>query len=587
MLNSSNKISFKDRLNILWVLMSKKLKFQFIQLLILVVLGGFAEVVSLGAVIPFLAIIINPSEAADISLVSWAIDFFKLDIVNGNYGQLMIIFSIIVIFATVIRYLLIYVTFKFNYGLGHEIGVGIYKKALFEPYSNHISRNKSEVIGGLNKLELFIWMALTSLNAISSLLLAVFITITLLIISPVLTSLILFGLAAIYTIFYFISKKKLVTNSNEISVKSIKRIQSVNEGLSSIRDIILGNKQNFFLRRFKKFDQEFRSAQVSNELIAPAPRHLIEVSCILFIVFYVNFSINSQGNASTIIPTIGVLVVGLQRLIPLGQHIFHGWTKYKGEKEAFNDVIGLISENLKNIDPESTNIAFEKQIEFKDVSFRYQENQSCIIQNINFTINKGSRIGIIGGTGSGKSTLVDLLVALLNPTKGRVLIDNTPLLNKYQRSWRDKIAYVSQEIYLLDNTFLANVAFGEKDKSINVDRVIWACRHAQISDFIENSQNSYSTIIGENGISLSGGQIQRIAIARALYKSSSILVFDEATSALDNETEKSVVSAIELLGPEITTITIAHRLSTVANCDWIYKLNKGRIESQGNPKTML
>lgn len=584
---AKNNKNFSFRLKTLWSLMSKKLKLRFVQLLSLVALGGFAEVASLGAIIPFLAILINPTEANDIALVSWAIKFFNLDVLNGNYGQLMIIFSIIIVIANTIRYLLIYMTFKFNYGLGHEIGIAIYRKALYEPYSVHIARNKSEVIGGFNKLELFIWMVLTSLNAVSALLLAIFITLTLVIISPLLTSLILFGLGVIYTLFYLLSKKKLLKNSNTISLSTNKRIQSVNEGLGSIRDIILGNKQESFLRSFIKFDKGLRSAQLSNEVIGPAPRHLIEVSCILFIVFFAYYSINDQENASTIIPSIGVLVVGLQRLIPLGQQIYYGWTKYHGEKEAFYDVIGLVSENKINKEIDSKKIEFERQIEFKNVSFKYRENASFVLKDLSFTIQKGSRIGIVGGTGSGKSTLVDLLVGLLAPSHGKILIDDVLLESQNEKSWRRKIAYVSQEVYLLDDTFLVNVAFGEKEKSINFNRAKWACEQAQISDFIENTQNSYHTIIGENGVSLSGGQVQRIAIARALYKKSSILVFDEATSSLDYKTEQSVVSSIGQLDSEITTITIAHRLTTVENCDWVYEIKNGLISAEGEPKDVL
>jgi len=567
--------------------MSKKLKLQFFQLFFLVIIGGLSEVASLGAIIPFLALLINPLEASNISLVAWAIDFFKLDVLNGNYGQLMIIFSVIIVLANFFRYLLIYMTNKFNYGLGHEIGMGIYKKALYEPYNVHISRNKSEVIGGFIKLELALWMVITSLNALSAIILTLFITLTLVLISPKFTLLILIGLGAIYTLSYILSKKWLLNDSDVVSLNTNTRMQTVQEGLSSIRDIILGGKQTVFLNNFKKIDKEFRSAQVSTAVIAPAPRALIEVSCILSIVFFAYFAINEHGNASTIIPTIGVLVVGLQRLIPLGQQIYHGWTKYNGEKKAFNDVIDLISENLENQTNNAKELIFNEKIEFIDVTYKYEKHGSKVLTNLNFKIKKGARIGIIGSTGSGKSTLVDLLVGLLTPTSGKILIDDIQLTQEYLQSWREKISYVSQDIYLLDNTFFINVAFGENKESIDEERVQWACKKAQISNFIDDCADGYKTLIGENGVYLSGGQKQRIAIARALYKNSSILVFDEATSALDNKTEKSIVAAINNLDSEITTISIAHRLSTIENCDWVYRINDGSIKVEGLPKDVI
>jgi len=587
MRNISNSRTINKSLRALWGLMSKKLRFQFIQLLFLVVVGGLSEVISLGAIIPFLAILINPADASNIPFVSWAINFFNLDIINGNYGQLMIIFSLIIVIANLFRYLLIYMTNKFNYGLGHEIGIGIYKKALFESYDIHISRNKSEVISGFVKLELALWLVITALNALSAIILSLFITFTLFFISPFYTSAILTLLGLIYSLFYIVSKKWLVTNSDIVSLNGDTRMQSIQEGLNSIRDIILGGKQTIFLDNFIKIDKEFRSAQVSTEVIAPAPRHMIEVSCILFIVFFAYLSINEHGNASTFIPTIGVLVVGLQRLIPLGQQIYHGWTKYNGEKRPFNDIINLISNSIESNFSNSKEIIFNKKIEFKNVSFQYKKDDLNVISNVNFKIIKGARIGVIGSTGSGKSTLVDLLVGLLEPQSGEVLIDDVPLRQEYHKSWREKISYVSQDVYLLDGTFLTNVAFGENIESIDIDRVIWACEKAQISNFIDNCTERYETMIGDDGVYLSGGQKQRIAIARALYKNSSILVFDEATSALDTKTENSIVTSIDSLGSEITTISIAHRLSTVENCDWVYRINKGSIEVEGFPKDVL
>ena len=207
------------------------------------------------------------------------------------------------------------------------------------------------------------------------------------------------------------------------------------------------------------------------------------------------------------------------------------------------------------------------------------------LNNINFKIKKGARIAIIGPTGSGKSTVADLIMGLLQPSEGSILIDGKFLSKKYYKFWRNSIAHVPQDVYLVDASFTENIAFGVD--VIDMERVIWASEKAQISDFINECKEGYKTFVGEKGVSLSGGQKQRIAIARALYKKSSILVFDEATSALDDNTEMSVVSSIESLGRDITTITIAHRLSTVAKCDWVYKLNNGILEAEGTPKEML
>jgi len=574
-------------LSILWNSLSRKRKLQFFQLLFLLFLGGIAEVASLGAIIPFLAILINPQEALNIPLVAWVLEIFNFNIHKEVYGQLMVVFSIVIVIAYIVRFLMTYATAKFNSELGHDLGVGIYKNVLYEPYNVHISRNSSEIIGGFHKLEIFIWLILTTLNAISGAVLILFITVTLIFINPMLTILMLLCLSIAYALFSFFSKERLKNNSIVIGINSNKRIQAIQEGMGSIRDVLLDNSQKPFLGIYKKLDLEMRNAQISNEIIGPAPRYLIEVLGVLFIIFFAYLSINEHASASSILPTLAVLVLGLQRLIPLGQQVYYGWTRFNGEREIFHDIVKLIKEQADGEKVKSKDLIFNQKIEFKEVSFRYQNHLPLILNNLNFTIAKGSRVGIIGATGSGKSTVVDLLMGLLNPSHGKIIIDGVELTKEYSNSWKRNIAHVPQDVYLLDASFMENIAFGKRQDEIDIDRVIWSSKKAQISDFIDECDQGYDTLIGERGISLSGGQKQRIAIARALYKKSSILVFDEATSALDDVTEKSVVSSIELLGPEITTITIAHRLSTVANSDWVYKLNQGCIEDEGNPEDML
>ena len=551
----------------------------------LLFLGGLAEVASIGAIVPFLAILINPQDALNIPFVSWIVQSLNFDLERSYFVEFLIIFSIIIVLANLIRFWLAYIMIKFKYELSHDLGLGIYENVLHESYNKHINRNNAEIIAAFNKLELFGWIIYASTNAISSLVLILFITITLIIISPFLTIFILILLGFTYLFFYFIFKNKLIKNSNIISLNSNKRIQEVQEGLGSIRDILLNSSQRLFLNSFGRVDIEMRNAQISNEIISPIPRYVIEVVCILFIIFYVYISTNDSVNATSVIPTIGILVVGLQRLIPLGQMVYNGWTKFNGEKKVFFDIINLINQKTQKDSLESKELLFKDLIEFRNVSFAYQNHLPYTLNNINFKIKKGARIAIIGPTGSGKSTVADLIMGLLQPSEGSILIDGKFLSKKYYKFWRNSIAHVPQDVYLVDASFTENIAFGVD--VIDMERVIWASEKAQISDFINECKEGYKTFVGEKGVSLSGGQKQRIAIARALYKKSSILVFDEATSALDDNTEMSVVSSIESLGRDITTITIAHRLSTVAKCDWVYKLNNGILEAEGTPKEML
>tara|TARA_B110000495_G_C22928006_1_gene542393 strand:+ start:18 stop:767 length:750 start_codon:yes stop_codon:yes gene_type:complete len=229
----------------------------------------------------------------------------------------------------------------------------------------------------------------------------------------------------------------------------------------------------------------------------------------------------------------------------------------------------------------SNNLSFHKYIEFKNVSFKYVEDGPTILNNVNFKINKGSRVGFIGSTGSGKSTLVDIVMGLLTPNDGVVFIDDIRLSENNINCWQSKLCHVPQSIFLTDNTISENIAFGIEKELIDHERVKDAAMQAQISDFINNSLDGYDTIVGERGVKLSGGQRQRIAIARALYKDADVLVFDEATSALDISTEKLVMDSITTLDKKLTIIIIAHRITTLQNCDKIIEIENGEISYQG------
>ncbi len=560
-------------------IMSKHRKKQFIQLLFLMFLSGVTEIVSLGAVVPFIAVLIDPQQALNITFVANILELLNIDLNNDTYKQVTFLFMFAIIISNILRFLLITITMRFNFGLGHDLGVRIYKKSLNKPYIKQVVGNSSSIIGGLNKLEHLTWVVLAVINASSSLIMVLFIFIAFFLVNLELSLLLFLVLLLVYLVFFLISKNKLKTSSFVIGENSNMRVQMVQEGLGSIRDILLNHNQLIFLNKFKKVDLEMRNAQISNNIIGALPRFFVEVSAILSIVAFAYFSIINNNNSALIISTLGVLVMGLQRLIPLSQNIYSGWVQFNGNRKILNDVVNLIGVNkYKEFSSKCENIVFNHCIELKSVSFRYADNLPLILDGVNFLIDKGSMVGIVGGTGSGKSTLVDLLSALLHPTNGEILVDNICLDTDLYFSWQKKIAYVSQSTYLLDSSFIQNIAFGVSLEQVDIDRVKIVAEQAQISQFIESSENGYQTLIGENGIFLSGGQKQRIGIARALYKNSQILILDEATSALDSKTEEKIMLSINDKSQNITTIIISHHISVVKHCDFIYKIEAGTIK---------
>ena len=543
------------------------------------IVGGVSEIVSLGMIFPFLAILIDPMQASEMPLIQWL-----FNVLNSNpeesVHKITAIFLVVIVFSNIIRFLLIKTTIRFNFEAGHELSVDIYRKSLYRDYQKHLNSSSSEIIGGLNKLESLVWVILSVIHSVSGIVMIFFIVGAFIFVDTLLTIAILLGLLSVYILFSKISKNRLSQSSKAISESGNKRIQSVQEGLGSIRDILINYDHKLFIDSFSKIDWKLRSSQIGNNVIAPMPRFVVESIFMVFIVLFAYISTYENGGTSYVIPTLGVLVASLQRLIPLSQQVYFGWSQLNGNKDILQDVSQLVEKEYIKPTDKGKKIKFDKYIEFDNVSFKYEKGANPIISDASFTIAKGSRVGFIGETGSGKSTVVDLLLSILQPTSGAIYIDSTILDSNYFYSWRSNIAHVPQSVYLIDGSFIDNIAFGVNCKDVDLDLVIRSAEKAKISDFINTSSNGYNTNIGENGSLLSGGQVQRIGIARALYKKPSVLIFDEATSALDNKTQSKIVEEINNIDKEVTIIIITHDLSTLNFVDDIYKLEDGCIVKQ-------
>jgi ATP-binding cassette subfamily B protein len=297
---------------------------------------------------------------------------------------------------------------------------------------------------------------------------------------------------------------------------------------------------------------------------------------LISVIAYFLVSKSDNLTTSNAIPILGVLAIGAQRMLPILQQGFIAWSTIKGSSASINDTLELLEQSVQtNLEKEV--ISFNSEIYLKNISFQYTKEGPGIINNLELKINKGARIGFIGETGCGKSTLLDIIMGLVSPSLGQILIDGIPLSEKNVSSWHKNIAHVPQSIFLSDSSISENIAFGIPKDQIDLNKVILAAKNAQLDDIINTWENKYNTIVGERGVRLSGGQRQRIGIARALYKNAKVLIFDEATSALDNYTEESVMSTIDLLNNNFTIIMVAHRISTLKNCDQIVELCFGKI----------
>jgi ABC-type multidrug transport system fused ATPase/permease subunit len=291
------------------------------------------------------------------------------------------------------------------------------------------------------------------------------------------------------------------------------------------------------------------------------------------------------GGLSAAIPALGALAIGAQKLFPQMQQIYYGWASLSGSSAALAEVVALLEQPIPDeyFKPSPASPAhLEHGIVLRNVGFRYRKDAPVVICRLSLQIPRGARVGFIGKTGSGKSTVLDLIMGLLEPTSGGIEIDGQLLTSANRRAWQACIAHVPQSIYLTDATIAENIAFGLYVHDIDQQRVREAARKAQLAEFIEGLPAQYQTAVGERGVRLSGGQRQRIGLARALYKQADVLVLDEATSALDDATEAAVMQAIDSLGKDITVLMVAHRVSTLRNCDRIFELKNGSLFREGS-----
>jgi len=327
---------------------------------------------------------------------------------------------------------------------------------------------------------------------------------------------------------------------------------------------------------------KLQRAGAGNAFMSQAPRFLMEAIGMVIIAIFVLVLSNKPGGVAAAFPLLGMLALAAQRLLPLIQQVYGNWSVVAGSRAVLTDVLALLDQPLPELanQAETESLAFVNAISLQNISFRYGDTTPWVLDEINLTIPKGARVGFVGSTGSGKSTVIDLIMALLEPSNGVLMVDDKIITAENRRAWQRNIAHVPQAIFLADTTIAENIAFGTPSDQIDYERVRLAAKRARIDEFVESYPDGYAAIVGERGVRLSGGQRQRIGIARALYKQASVLVFDEATSALDTETEFSVMQAIDDLADDLTIIMIAHRTTTLKKCDVIFKLDQGQVFAQ-------
>ncbi len=585
-INKANKTNYKSAKIIffLWNKFKKKRKIQIICSIFLILGSGISEMISLGLVVPFLTILIDPKSLFEIKSLAFIVEFFNIDKLDNLRLTFTFLFGISSVFANAIRLLNIWIITNLSQRIGNDLSSEAFYRTLKQPYAIHTSRNSNLILNSLTHHVLQTIVAINfSLQLVAAIIILIFLMTTLIFFEPSLAifSIILFSIS--YLVIGFKFKKKLEENSKKETIITNKILKIIQESLGSIRDIIINGKTNYFFKVHKNYDLNLRLLNAENIFLTSIPRYAMEAIGICFICIF-SYLMILNSKAENIIPLLGVLALSSQRMLPALYLVFKSWSAIQIAKDSVVELSKLLDQPVHQEQIVSVNqkLIFNREIEFKNVGFRYKDDDSIVLKGINLKIKKGSRVGIIGETGSGKSTTVDILMGLLNPTSGSILIDNKELHDErnpdFLSKWRNIIAHVPQEIYISDASFAENIAFGIDSEFIDMKKVKDSAELARISTFIESTPNKYRTLLGERGANLSGGQLQRIGIARSLYLDRNILVFDEATSSLDTKTEDNIMQSLQKLSKDITIIMISHRHSSLKQCDQIFLVKDGSIQ---------
>ncbi len=550
------------------------------------VLASLAEILSIGAVLPFLAVLTVPDRIFAHPAAQPFIQLAGLTSADQLLLPLTITFGLAALGAGAMRLMLAWASIRIAFATGADLSISIYRGTLYQAYAVHVARNSSEVITGIiTKVSGVIHQVITPvLTLLSSAIMLVAILAVLLSVEPYISLTAFAGFGLIYLLIIRLTKAQKLRNGQRIARESTQVVKSLQEGLGGIRDVLLDGSQAAYCHVYRSADLPLRRAQGDNQFVSQSPRYVIEALGMTLIAGLAYVLAQQPAGIGKAIPVLGALAIGAQRLLPLMQNAYVAWSSIQGNQASFQDTLDLLDQPLPAYadQPAPEPIPFHRHIRLNRLSFRYGPQLPWVLEGMDLVIGKGSRVGLIGETGSGKSTLIDLVMGLLSPTQGSLEIDDQAITVENHRSWQAHIAHVPQAIFLTDSTIEENIAFGVPANQIDHERVRLAAQQAQIADVIEAWPKQYRTLVGERGIRLSGGQRQRIGIARALYKRADVIVFDEATSALDNDTEQAVMQAIEGLSADLTILIIAHRLTTLRNCTQIVELGEGRVRRIGS-----
>ena len=566
--------------------LERKEKLFLIMIFFLILFSAVLEMITISSLIPFLNIMLNPDVIYENFKFKYLI--IKSDLFEQNpFAYITTFFIFVIIFTTIFKLIVLKLTYVITKLLGYKISSKVFKNVISQSYLKFTEKNTSQIISILEtKINITVGGIFNFLKLLSGLIISISIIITLLIINFWATITFSFFFISCYMLLFSQYKKKLDKLGAIIALNLKLRVKVIQETISVFRQLKLDKISKYFYDSFIIKDYKVREGDQKVGYISSFPRIAIEGLGIISIAL-VSYYMVKKGSfeESDILTLIATMVFAASRMLPSLQNIYHSITFLIGQKKIAADIIEFLDDKKNNkeiIKNKNEQIKFNESIILKDISFGYRRyGNNLIFKDLNLIIKKNSTVGILGKTGCGKSTLVDIIAGLLEPNKGEVLVDNKSIKQDIE-SWYEKISYIDQNVTLLDTSIRENIALGKEIEKIDSQKIEKASLQSQSKEFIMDLPEKYQTKIGERGIRLSGGQIQRLGIARALYKNSELLILDESTSSLDIATEELILKSLSSFKGTKTIIIISHKFNTLKNCDKIYEIKDKQVKILNN-----
>ncbi|MBR2514704.1 MAG: ABC transporter ATP-binding protein [Halomonas sp.] len=579
----------------LYSLMTPTQRKRFMRLQVLVVIMAFAEIASVAAIAPFMAVVGDMSRLEGESILA------QLYVFSGAESPRSFLFwlgsgvLLVMVVGAVFSMITTWRMSMFAHSIGAQISQRLYAHYLHQPWLFHANTSSSQltkqVAQETGRVTGSIFQPVMQMNA--KLVMALFMIIGLVAYDPSVAAggLLVFVLA--YSLLYKVVRKRLANNGKNISRMNALRYKLMNEGFGGIKDVLLLGRQQLFVDRFQVTSDTLARSQGVNHALGEVPRYamqLIAFGSVMVLVLYL-LGVH-QGNLGNILPILSVYALAGYKLMPAFQQAYQSLAKIKGNMAAFESIRSALQESYKQAVADEAlggkrerindKMMVNDAIALRNVTFHYPGKQLPALNSVNITIPGKQVIGLVGASGSGKSTAIDMILGLIEPLGGGLLVDGEPISDANRRQWQNSVGFVPQHIFLADATIRENIAFGIPTEDIDEARINRAVQMAHLEELMQELPEGLETCVGERGVQLSGGQRQRIGIARALYDDADVLILDEATSALDGITEKLIMDAIHDFSGKKTIIMIAHRLATVTQCDSIYLLANGQVIDQGS-----